>query len=59
MFGFKIILNVRQVLFSHLNLCDIQIEVVAASQQAMVVLRSVKTAFIHFDKEMFNIAYNT
>ena len=25
----------------------------------MVVLRSVKTAFIHFDRETFNIVYNT
>ena len=32
---------------------------VAATQQAMVVLRSVKRAFIHFDRETFNIVYNT
>ena len=25
----------------------------------MVVLRSVKRAFIHFDRETFNIVYNT
>ena len=34
-------------------------QVVAATQQAMVVLRSVKRAFIHFDRETFNIVYNT
>ena len=34
-------------------------QVVAATQQAMVVLRSVKRVFIHFDREMFNIVYNT
>ena len=34
-------------------------QVVVASQQAMVVLRSVKRAFIHFDRETFNIVYNT
>ena len=33
--------------------------VVAATQQAMVVLHSVKRAFIHFDSETFNIVYNT
>ena len=33
-------------------------QVVAATQQAMVVLRSVKRAFIHFDRETFNIVYN-
>ena len=30
-----------------------------SNQQAMVVLRSVKRAFIHFDRETFNIVYNT
>ena len=34
-------------------------QVVAATQQDMVVLPSVKRAFIHFDREMFNIVYNT
>ena len=34
-------------------------QVVAATQQAMVVLRSVKRAFIHFHRETFNIVYNT
>ena len=34
-------------------------EVVAATQQVMVVLRSVKRAFIHFDREKFNIVYST
>ena len=34
-------------------------QVVAATQQAMVVLSSVKRAFIHFDRETFNIVYNT
>ena len=34
-------------------------QVVAATQQAMVVLCSVKRAFIHFDRETFNIVYNT
>ena len=33
-------------------------QVVAATQQAMVVLRSVKRALIHFDRETFNIVYN-
>ena len=32
-------------------------QVVAATQQ--MVLRSVKRAFIHFDKDTFNIVYNT
>ena len=31
---------------------------VVATQQAMVVLRSVKRAFIHFDREAINIVYN-
>ena len=34
-------------------------QVVAATQQAMVVSRSVKRAFIHFDRETFNIVYST
>ena len=34
-------------------------QVVATTQQAMVVLRSVKRAFIHFDRETSNIVYNT
>ena len=34
-------------------------QVVAATQQATVVLRSVKRAFVHFDRETFNIVYNT
>ena len=34
-------------------------QVVAAFQQAMVVLRSVKRAFIQFERETFNIVYNT
>ena len=34
-------------------------QVVAASQQAMMVLCSIKRAFIHVDRETFNIVYNT
>ena len=34
-------------------------QVVAATQQAMLVLHSVKRAFIHFNRETFNIVYNT
>ena len=34
-------------------------QVVAATQQAMVVLHSVKIAFIHFSRETFNIVYDT
>ena len=34
-------------------------QVVAATQQAMVVLHSEKRAVIHFDREAFNIVYNT
>ena len=34
-------------------------EVVAASQHAIVVLRSIKRAFFLFDRETFNIVYNT
>ena len=34
-------------------------QVVAATQQAMMVLRSVKRAFIHFGRETLNIVYNT
>ena len=33
--------------------------VVVATQQAMVVLPSVKRACIHFDRETFNIVHNT
>ena len=32
---------------------------VPATQQPMVVLRSVKRAFIHFDRETFKIVDNT
>ena len=41
------------------NNLKLEKQVVAASQQAMVVLHSVKRASIHFDIETFNIIYNT
>ena len=34
-------------------------QVDAATQQTMVVLHFVKRAFVHFDRETFNIVYNT
>ena len=34
-------------------------QVVVATQQAMVVLRSLKRAFIHFERKTFNICYYT
>ena len=34
-------------------------QTVAVSQQAMVILCSVKKAFIHFDREMLKKIYNT
>ena len=45
------------VLMSNNLKCEKQ--VVATSQHDMVVLQSIKRAFIYFDRETFNVVYNT
>ena len=55
----QVVVATQQVVAATQQVVAATQQVVAATQQAMVVLPSVKRAFIHFDREMFNIVYNT